>query len=432
MEKRVLSFLKDNNININKPIVVAVSGGADSIALLNILYNLKYNIVIAHVNHHMRLQSEEEEQYIIKLANKLNIPYEILEYHFEGNDNFHNASHNARYKFFRLVCDKYNTNLIATAHHLDDQAETILMKLMEGSNLYGYGGISICNDDGNYQIIRPLLCVSKKELYNYCDLYDLKYYEDSSNHEDHYLRNRLRHHIIPLLKNECNDFYSKILEYSIQLKEAFNYIRNESKIFLDKYDNKIKLDEFKALDVALRKDIISLLLERYNIRKNNDIINDINNFLLDTNGTKSLILASNNKLIRSYDYAFISTNEKQTIEEVTLNFDESIIYNNKYKFSITKNITSNGVKYIKLCYNKLLFPIHIRPRKNGDEIDSISGTKKLSRVFIDSKVSKEIRDLIPIITDNDDNILWVYDYIKSKDVFSQRDNADIYLVCEEF
>ncbi len=348
MEKRVLSFLKDNNININKPIVVAVSGGADSIALLNILYNLKYNIVIAHVNHHMRLQSEEEEQYIIKLANKLNIPYEILEYHFEGNDNFHNASHNARYKFFRSVCDKYNTNLIATAHHLDDQAETILMKLMEGSNLYGYGGISICNDDGNYQIIRPLLCVSKKELYNYCDLYDLKYYEDSSNHEDHYLRNRLRHHIIPLLKNECNDFYSKILEYSIQLKEAFNYIRNESKIFLDKYDNKIKLDEFKALDVALRKDIISLLLERYNIRKNNDIINDINNFLLDTNGTKSLILASNNKLIRSYDYAFISTNEKQIIEEVTLNFDESIIYNNKYKFSITKNITSNGVKYIKL------------------------------------------------------------------------------------
>lgn len=432
MEKRVLCFLKDNNININKPIVVAVSGGADSIALLNILYNLKYNIVIAHVNHHMRLQSEEEEQYIIKLANKLNIPYEILEYHFEGNDNFHNASHNARYKFFRSVCDKYNTNLIATAHHLDDQAETILMKLMEGSNLYGYGGISICNDDGNYQIIRPLLCVSKKELYNYCDLYDLKYYEDSSNHEDHYLRNRLRHHIIPLLKNECNDFYSKILEYSIQLKEAFNYIRNESKIFLDKYDNKIKLDEFKALDVALRKDIISLLLERSNIRKNNDIINDINNFLLDTNGTKSLILASNNKLIRSYDYAFISTNEKQIIEEVTLNFDESIIYNNKYKFSITKNITSNGVKYIKLCYNKLVFPIHIRPRKNGDEIDSISGTKKLSRVFIDSKVSKEIRDLIPIITDNDDNILWVYDYIKSKDVFSQRDNADIYLVCEEF
>ena len=179
MEKRVECFLKDNNININKPIVVAVSGGADSIALLNILYNLKYNVIMAHVNHHMREQSEIEEKAMIKLANKLNIPYEILQYHYDGNDNFHNASHNARYNFFRQVCSKYNTNIIATAHHLDDQAETILMKLIEGSNLYGYGGISISYDDGNYQIIRPLLCASKQELYNYCNLYDLNYFEDS-------------------------------------------------------------------------------------------------------------------------------------------------------------------------------------------------------------------------------------------------------------
>jgi len=431
MEKRIKAFLKDNNININKPIVVAVSGGADSIALLNILYNLKYNVIMAHVNHHMREQSEIEEKAMIDLAKKLNIPYEILEYHYDGNDNFHNASHNARYKFFRSVCDKYNTNLIATAHHLDDQAETILMKILEGSNLYGYGGISIVNDDGNYKIIRPLLCVSKLDLYNYCNLYDLKYYEDSSNHEDHYLRNRLRHHIIPQLKNESGDFYTKILEYSIQLKEAFDYIRNESKIFLDKFDNKIKLDEFSTLDKALKKDIISLLLERYNIRKNNDIIYSIYNFLQDTNGTKSLILASNYKFIRSYDYAYIATNEKQIIKEITLNVGESIIYNNKYRFTLTKNIGVNGVKYLKLCYNKLSFPIHIRPRKNGDEIETLVGSKKLSRVFIDSKVSSEIRNGIPIVTDDNGNILWVYDYIKSKFVFSQRDESDLYLVCEE-
>jgi len=431
MEKRVETFLKDNNININKPIVVAVSGGADSIALLNILYNLKYNVIMAHVNHHMREQSEIEEKAMIDLAIKLNIPYEILEYHYDGNDNFHNASHNARYNFFREVCNKYNTNIIATAHHLDDQAETILMKIIEGSNLYGYGGISILNYDGNYQIIRPLLCASKQELYNYCNLYDLKYYEDSSNHEDHYLRNRLRHHIIPLLKNECGDFYNKILEYSIQLKEAFSFIRDQSKSFLDKYDNKINILEFNKLDIALKKDIISLLLEKYNIRKNNDIINNINNFLLDNNGTKSLVLASNNKLIRSYEYAYIDTNNNEIINEVILNINESVIYNNKFKFSITKNIGLKGVKYLKLCYNKLVFPIHIRPRKNGDEIETLAGTKKLSRVFIDSKVSKEIRDLIPIVCDDNDNILWVYDYIKSKAVFSQRDDADIYLICEE-
>ncbi len=431
MEKRISAFLKENNINISKPIVVAVSGGADSIALLSILYNLKYNVIMAHVNHHMREQSEIEEKEMIKLATKLNIPYEILEYHYDGNDNFHNDSHNARYKFFKDVCKKYNTNLIATAHHLDDQAETILMKIMEGSNLYGYGGISIVNDDGNYQIIRPLLCVSKNEIYNYCNLYDLKYFEDSSNHEDHYLRNRLRHHVIPLLKNECNDFYAKILEYSNQVKDAFTFIRSQSIEFLDKNDNKIELNEYNKLDTALQKDIISLLLERKNIRKNYDIINSIYFFLKENKGTKSLILASNNYLFREYDYAYIDKKNNISFDEITLELNESKIYGNKYRFTLTKNIANVDAKYIKLCYNKLVFPIHIRPRKNGDEIETIYGNKKISRIFIDAKLSKENRDYIPIITDNNNNILWVYDYIKSKDVFSQRDSYDIYLICEE-
>ena len=430
MEKRVLNFLKENNLIINKPIVVAVSGGADSVCLINILKNLNFNVIMAHVNHHMRIQSEEEEKAMIEFAKKLNVPIEILEYHYDGTDNFHNASHNARYKFFRNVCQKYNTNIIATAHHLDDQAETILMKIMEGSNLYGYGGISIINDDNEYKIIRPLLCVSKKEIYDYCNLYDLKYFEDSSNHEDHYLRNRLRHHVIPLLKNECEDFYSKILEYSIQAKEAFAYIRKDSISFLNKYNNRIYLKEYNELDVALKKDIISLLLERNKIRKNYDLINNIYIFLNDNNGTKTLNLASNNKLIRSYDYAYINECNKICYDEIILNMDESKTYGNKYRFTLTKNLVSSA-KYIKLCYNKLVFPIHIRPRKNGDEIETISGTKKINRIFIDSKISSEDRDYIPIITDDNNKILWIYDYMKSKDVFSQRDSYDIYLICEE-
>ena len=87
------------------------------------------------------------------------------------------------------------------------------------------------------------------------------YFEDSSNHEDHYLRNRLRHHIIPLLKNECGDFYSKILEYSIQLKEAFDFIRSKSKEFLDKYDNKIKLNVSGSVDIISNKALANLLVE---------------------------------------------------------------------------------------------------------------------------------------------------------------------------
>ena len=141
MTERIKQFLKLNNLNIDKPIVCAVSGGADSLALIQILYELGYKVILAHVNHHKRLESEEEAIAMEAYARSLNIPFEILNYHYSGNGNFHDESHNARYEFFRNVAKKYNTNIIATAHHAKDQLETILIKMMEGSNLYGYGGI---------------------------------------------------------------------------------------------------------------------------------------------------------------------------------------------------------------------------------------------------------------------------------------------------
>ena len=97
----------------------------------------------------------------------------------------------------------------------------------------------------------------------------------------------------------------------------------------------------------------------------------------------------------------------------------------------SKNIPLNNVKYLKLCYNKLEFPIYVRNRKNGDIIKTPLGTKTISRLLIDKKVSKEIRDNIPLIVDNNGNILWVYDYQKSINIFDMKENSNIYLVCEE-
>ena len=237
MEHIVKQFIENNKLNINNKVICAVSGGCDSVSLIYILNKLGYDTVLAHVNHHKRKESEIEEVAMKEFAKSLNVPFELLDYHYDGVDNFHNDSHNKRYDFFRDICDKYNTNIIATAHHLDDELETILIKLMEGSNLYGYGGISICNNDGKYKIIRPLLCVSKEELYEYAKLNNLEYFEDSSNHEDVFLRNRLRHHVIPLLKNECSDIYSKTLRYSKILHESFDYIRENSIKYLKENNN---------------------------------------------------------------------------------------------------------------------------------------------------------------------------------------------------
>ncbi len=430
MIERIKQFIKSNNLNIDKPVVCAVSGGADSLALIQILYELGYKVILAHVNHHKRIESMEEAKAMEAYAKEKNIPFELLDYHFSGNGNFHDESHNARYNFFREVANKYNTNIIATAHHAKDQLETILIKMMEGSNLYGYGGMPVSYDDGNYLVIRPILLLTKEEICDFLKSRNIKWYEDSSNYLDEFLRNRLRHHVIPLLEKECPDLYNKVIQYSILLHESFDYIRYDSKAYLSNNDGMINIDTFKDLRIALKKDIISLMLEGYNIGKNNAIISDILDLSRNTNGTKDIALKDNYYAIKEYNLIYISKKENKQFESIYLNIDDTKIYGNKYKFYFSKNMPKNNAKYIKLCYNQLELPLLIRTKNDGDFIALKDGNKKVSRVLIDRKHPKYKRGEVPIILDNNGNVLWIYNYLKSDIVYKQKDNADIYLVCE--
>ena len=430
MIERINNFIKDNKFNIDKPIVCAVSGGVDSVFLIYALKKLGYNVILAHVNHHKRIESEMEEKAMQEFANELNVPFELLNYHYSGAGNFHAEAHEARYKFFRSVADKYNTNIIATAHHLNDQIETILIKLLEGSNLYGYGGMPFKYNDGKYIIIRPLLCLKKEEIYEYCNLNNIKYFEDSSNQSDEFLRNRIRHHIVPLLLNECNDLYDKTFKYSKILHESFDYIRNESIKYLNDNLDTINTDSFNNLDVAIKKDIISLLLEKYEINRNTKIIEDILLLLENKNGSKELSLEKDYLLIKEYNKCFITNINTSIPKEESFDLDNYAIFDNKYKIYFSKIKPSNNAKYIKLCYNQLSFPFIVRGRKDGDYIGLLNGTKKVSRVLIDNKVPKRLRDNIPLILDGKGNIIWIYDYLKSDLVYKQKESGDIYLVCE--
>jgi tRNA(Ile)-lysidine synthetase-like protein len=430
MEKRTLSFMQNNNLITNNFIVCAVSGGVDSVCLLHILYNLGFKVILAHVNHNKREESKYEAIAMNELANQLNIPYEYYSYHYDNDDNFHNDAHIARYSFFRDVCNKYKTNVIATAHHLDDQIETILIKMINGSNLYGYGGISSMYEEAGIKIIRPLLHTNKDELYDYAKSNNIIYFEDKSNNEDEFLRNKIRHHVIPNLKDYSNDFYNKISQYSNQIKEAFNFIRSISIKYLNDNNDTIILDSFNNLDVAVKKDIISLMLEKYKISKNTRIIHQILDILNDSIGTSEISLDGNYRFVRNYNIARIKEKTYDNYNCVKLQNDE-IVYNNKFRIYFSKIKPNNNAKWIKLCYNSLELPFYIRPWKNGDEIKLQFGTKKLSRLFIDKKVPKDIRGEIPVITDKNNNILWVYGIAKSETIRNGRENGEIYLVCEE-
>ena len=429
MINKIKKFINDNQFNIDNKIICAVSGGVDSVVLVYALKSLGYDVILAHVNHNVRKESKMEEEEMKQYANKLQIPFELLDYHFDGNGNFENEARIARYNFFYELCLKYHTNIIATAHHLDDQLETVIMKIMNGSNLYGYGGIALQYDNSKYRVIRPLLCVNKEELYKFANDNNLKYFEDKSNESDLYLRNRIRHNIVPLLKNECNDIYDKISKYSIMTHEAFDFIRRLSIEYLDK-NNGIDISSFNMLDIALRKDIVSLLLEKYNINRNNNIIIDIIKFLEKNEGNKYLILSDDYRLYREYNKAFIFKDDISKPNPLKLNINEEIIYD-RYKIYFSKNIPPSNAKYIKLCYNDVKLPLWVRPRVDGDFISIENGIKKVSRVFIDNKVPLKLRDFVPIITDIDNNVLWIYNYLKSNEVYKMKQKGDIFLVVEE-
>lgn len=432
MLQKVQAFIKDKQLLKKEfPVVVATSGGIDSISLLSVLNELGYSVILAHVNHHKRKEAEAEQQAMKALAKAWSIPFETTSFYEDKTKNFHDDAHNQRYAFFKCVADRYQTPYIATAHHLDDQLETILIKLMNGSNLFGYGGISSSWSDSKHTIVRPFLCVTKDEIAAYAREKKLTYFEDSSNREDDYLRNRLRHHFIPLLKEEKPDILQKSQEFSNQLKESFSFIRKQSINYLKQNHNRIDRPSFLQLDTALQKDILCLLFETHDLHKNQEIVTWILHLLHTTTGNKKITLQQGHCFIIEYEKGFITKpDEKKQFEAVSLCLSETVHWE-KNRFYFSKKMPQNNAKYLKLCYNDLKLPLKIRSRIKGDWIQMNYGKKKIARLMIDAKFSTEKRKTTPIVTDAEGTILWAVDLASSSVVQAQDKKGDIFLVCEE-
>ena len=429
MINKVQSFIKENKlIEPHAKIVLAFSYGVDSRVLLDILIKLGYEVIIAHVNHKHRLQSELEEDEAISLAKRLNINYEVMHLVEDHSKNFHADAHNKRYDFFMQVAKKYNANYIATAHHLNDNAETILLNLIRGSNLYGYGGINITQKRNNITIVRPLMCVTKIEIKAYQEVNNLTYYEDSSNSEDEFRRNRIRHHILPLLENENPNILKELNNYSKMMHEAFSFIRNMSITYLNEHNNIIDVESFKILDNALKKDIISLILEKKEIERSYNLINLILNNIMDKAPQNEITLHDGFIFKKRYNKAFIDVkNEK--VENYHKLYENNVIYIQNLRFYFTKNLPNSSANYLKLCYNELVFPLVLRNRRDGDTIEMTYGHKKIKKLFMDLHLTKEERDNA-LILENNGEILWVVNLAKSKRLTEMKSSGDIYLVYE--
>ena len=224
--------------------IVSVSGGADSMMLLSLLMQTDYQIEVVHFNHMKREQSKIEADLVKTFCEKNNIPFHYyLIKVSEGN--FHHQAHHLRSHYLKEAAKVAKASYIFTAHHLDDLFENVLMKLTRGSNLLGYAGMQLFHTSKSLTYVKPLLYTSKQEILDFVKTNQIPYLDDQSNEENNYLRNRYRHAIVPIMKQENSNLLNQIAQYNTQVTKAFKYIRKTTLEHLnDKLESRICLTQY--------------------------------------------------------------------------------------------------------------------------------------------------------------------------------------------
>ena len=431
----VYDFIKKLNLTKTQKIVIGVSSGPDSMCLLDILRcfqkEIGFSIIVAHINHKVRYESDEEEEFLKNYCNLHDIIFESTSLTNYNKGNFESFARKFRYDFFKTIINKYQASYLMTAHHGDDLIETILMKLTRGSNLKGYQGISLISNYQNYKIVRPLLYVTKDDILKYLNSNNVSYRNDYTNDLDDYTRNRYRHYVLSFLKKENKDVHLKFLKFEQSLEESNNYL---NKVMLNAYnncynDNTLNIDKFLENDLLIQKLIIenifnNLYFDLSNISfKHVDLI-----FSLINNSRTGLSINLPGNIIVVKEYGYLKFLLKKNRNDYKVLLSDGLVIN-EMKF-ITLNNLENGNDTLHLSSKSVKLPLYVRNRKNGDYIElKGSGRKKIKDIFIDCKISREIRDSYPIVVDSNDTIVWIPKLKKSKYDCENADLCDIIFKC---
>lgn len=417
-------ILNKKLISKNDVIVIAVSGGIDSMVLLHQLYLLKESmnltLIVAHINHGVREASNEEFEFVKKTAEKYQVIFEGTKLTDLPKTNFHDFARTRRYEFFHQICEKYHADKLALAHHLDDQAETILMRLVRGTSFKGYGGIYESVKEKQIEVIRPLLEVSKDTIENYQKKYQIEYRYDLSNDSDTYTRNRYRHHILPTIEKENKQYRSKFIQFTNYMQEANKLVEQMSDSFIKTHliqrENNVlfPIAQFNQENRIVKRDILK---KSYDIlTQNTDEIsykqmNQLLDIIESDKPNAEMEISSMWIAIRSYDtfQMMKQSSSLPVLPEILIQGEGEWKFGDDiFIVSSTKPNIISGI-CLELWYNNLdfIFPLTVRTRLEGDKIKTASGTKKIKDLFIDKKIPLNERDLIPIVRDVSNQIIWI-------------------------
>ena len=437
MDKSIDFLMK--NIMPKQTVVLAISGGPDSMVMFDLFVKLRkeleLTLVCAHVNHSLREESKEEYEFVKDYCSKNDVIFEGTT--FENyTSNIEGEAHDRRYKFFEELIKKYNASYLATAHHGDDLVETILMKITRGSSLEGYTGFNKLSTREHYTLVRPLIFYTKEEIMKYANDNNIEYRLDKTNESDNYTRNRYRNHVLPVLKNENKDIHLKYLKFSEELSKASTFINEYvSKVYENTVDNNIiNLDKLlEEQDYIVEKVIYEYLknnyLDNYKLIESKHIESILS--IIHSNKPNLSVFLPNNVIIRK-DYKTLYLDYlKEGFEYKYELTDEVKVYNGKFTILKETDMTNNYVCHLNSKDIKL--PLYIRNKKDGDKIEvlNLSGSKKVKDIFIDSKLDITERNVYPILVDSEDKVLWIPGIKKSKYDTIKTGNYDIIIKYEK-
>lgn len=451
MKSKVLdNIIKHKLIKSGDTVIVGVSGGYDSMVLLDILVDLKnamgIDIVVAHVNHMLRgLEADGDEAHVRSYAEEHGLYFELEKRSMEElaeseGISSEDAGRRIRYEFFDSVADKYENSVIAVAHNMDDQVETILLNMLRGTGLKGLTGMKFKSAN----IIRPLLNVSRNEIEEYAEETGIEHREDSTNVQNIYRRNSIRNELIPFIKKEYNPDFNKTIfrmtEILADQEEIIEHITEKSldQILIENSADRYTINkaDFNKLESAIRKNIIRFIINKIlgtlDGFESSHMEQFINTALRPTG--KKMIIGGIGLSVQ-YDHLVIE--KISTVEDMT-NYREIMINKGKsgvYKFGeylIEVDYYKNDKKPLKdrsdIVYfdaDKIEYPLIIRTRKPGDYFTpyGMEGTKKIKNLMIDLKIKTELRNKIPILTTNNGDIIWV-GKIRRSDKYRVEENTE--------
>lgn len=425
-------------------IVVAVSGGPDSVALLHILHHLaadpelNLHLVCAHVNHGFRgKESDAEAEVVREMARGLGIPFElgvfdVPAYMKETGHGTQLAAREVRYEFLHRVAAKYQAASIALAHHADDQAETVLMRILRGSGPSGLAGMRMKRHEKNVELIRPLLRIYKNDLIQMCGKSDIPYVIDSTNLLPKYARNAVRLDVLPFLgqyNSGLTDSLNRLAEV-IGVEDDFMQLQAEQAyqelVLVEGGVFTFKLEPFIALHAALQRRLIKLILNYLPLgSEENDFIKIEairKGAIQDRPTTWSLDLGSGLRCIREYDtIRFVADAAGSSGLPYTYLVEhfpaEVLVPGTEHCLRFTRNgadmkpvsLDELGDKEAAFDADKLLYPLTVRSRLPGDfmKVIGLNGSKKVKDIFIDAKIPPSSRLQIPMVTDAEGRIIWI-------------------------